>query len=718
MLKFLKKRYCAFALAAVVASTCISSIKMPAMAAAPSYNYGEALQKGIMFYEFQRSGALPDVQRNNWRGDSGLNDGKDAGVDLTGGWYDAGDHVKFNLPMAYTVSMLSWSLYENKDAYVKSGQLDYIVDNIKWATDYLMKCHTAPNEFYYQVGDGGLDHAWWGPAEVMQMNRPSYKVTLASPGSAVVGEAAAALAATSVAFKDIDPDYAAKCLTHAKQLFTFADTTKSDAGYTAANGYYNSWSGFYDELSWSGAWLYLATSDSTYLDKAESYVPNWSMEPQTTTIAYKWAQCWDDVHYGAQLLLARITNKDIYKQSVERSLDWWTTGYNGEKIKYTPKGLAWMDTWGSLRYATTMAFLADVYAGWTGCTPSKVSTYKNFAKSQIDYALGSTGRSFVVGFGVNPPQHPHHRTAQSSWSDQMTVPAYHRHTLYGALVGGPDASDAYTDDVSNYTVNEVACDYNAGFVGLLARMYDQYGGTPIPDFKAIETPSNDEFFVEAGVNASGSNFMEIKALLNNKSGWPARMGDKLSFKYFIDISELVKAGYSAKDVTINTNYNNGAVVTGLLPWDTSKNIYYVNVDFTGTKIYPGGQSAYRKEVQFRMSAPQNTNIWDNSNDPSYQGIATTPGATPVETKKIPVYDAGKKIFGDEPGTITTIKYGDVNSDGNIDSLDAAALKKYVLGQTTSIDIKAADLNSDNTIDSLDYATLKKYLLGLIGKLPA
>jgi len=66
-----------------------------------------------MFYEFQRSGKLPENKRNNWRGDSALNDGADNGLDLTGGWYDAGDHVKFNLPMAYAVTMLAWSVYES-----------------------------------------------------------------------------------------------------------------------------------------------------------------------------------------------------------------------------------------------------------------------------------------------------------------------------------------------------------------------------------------------------------------------------------------------------------------------------------------------------------------------------------------------------------------------------------------------------------------------------
>ena len=101
------------------------------------YNYGEALQKSLLFYELQRSGKLPEQTRCNWRGDSGLTDGSDNNIDLTGGWYDAGDNVKFNLPMAYSAAMLSWSVYEDKEAYEKSGQMEYALGDIKWVTDYL-----------------------------------------------------------------------------------------------------------------------------------------------------------------------------------------------------------------------------------------------------------------------------------------------------------------------------------------------------------------------------------------------------------------------------------------------------------------------------------------------------------------------------------------------------------------------------------------------------
>ncbi len=614
--------------------------------AAGPYSYAEALQKAIMFYEFQRSGKLPSGQRNNWRGDSGLNDGADVGVDLTGGWHDAGDHVKFNLPMAYSVAMLAWSVYEYPSAYDKTGELPRILENIKWAADYLMKCHPSPNVYYYQVGDPGLDHAWWGPAEVMQMKRPSFELTKSSSGSAVLGETAAALAATAAVFKGSDPAYAAQCISHAESLYDFAETTKSDAGYTAANGYYSS-SGFYDDLSWAAVWLYLATGDKTYLSKAEQYVPQWGTVQQTSTIAYAWGQCWDDVHYGAQLLLARITGKSLYSESVERNLDYWTVGYQGNRIAYTPAGLAWLSSWGPLRYAMATAFLASVWADSKLCTQGRVDVYRAFARSQVDYALGSTGRSFLVGFGPSYPLHPHHRTADSSWEDSMTIPAAPRHLLIGALVGGPGQDDSYTDTIDNYVSNEPACDYNAGFVGVLAKLTVELGGQSVADLTAMETPTNDEYYVEAAVNAQGPNFIEIRALLNNKSGWPARADDKLSFRYFIDISQFLANGGSAADITLTSNYNQGATLSGPFAWNGSQTIYYVTLDFTGTLIYPGGQSAFKKEAQFRIAAPQNTSYFDPSNDWSFDGVSSNAN-TPAQTAKIPVYRDGTLIYGQEP----------------------------------------------------------------------
>jgi len=271
-----------------------------------SFNYGEALQKSLFFYEAQRSGDLPAGNRVNWRGDSGMTDGADVGRDLTGGWYDAGDHVKFGLPMAASATMLAWGLVDYRSAYVSTGQLNNALDQLKWATDYFIKAHPTANELYGQIGTGGADHGWWGPAEVMQMARPAFRVTTGCPGSDLAGETSAAMAAASIAFRPTDPAYANTLLSHARQLYSFADTYRgkySDC-ITDASGFYNSWSGYNDELVWGAIWLYRATNEQAFLDKAQSYYANLSNQQQTTIKSYKWTHAWDDKSYGSYVLLA------------------------------------------------------------------------------------------------------------------------------------------------------------------------------------------------------------------------------------------------------------------------------------------------------------------------------------------------------------------------------------------------------------------------------
>ncbi len=306
-----------------------------------------------------------------------------------------------------------------------------------------------------------------------------------------------------------------------------------------------------------------------------------------------------------------------------------------------------LDQWGSLRYAANTSFVALVYADAITDATLK-ARYHDFALRQIDYALGENPRnsSYVVGFGANPPKNPHHRTAHGSWTDQLTFPVESRHVLYGALVGGPSSNnDAYTDDRGNYVNNEVATDYNAGFTGALARLAQEYGGAPLANFPQPEAVVGNEMFVEAAINATGSNFTEIKALVNNQSGWPARMGDKLSFRYYFTLES---------GVTPEPDHDQRQLQPVLgahrAPTLHAGSVYYVTVNCTGTKIYPGGQPHFKKEVQFRIAS---SGAWDPSNDWSITGVNTTPGGTPALVQRIPLYDNGVRVFGNEPGGSTS-----------------------------------------------------------------
>lgn len=661
------------------------------------YNYGEALQKSLLFYELQRSGDLPEKVRCNWRGDSCLSDGSDVGIDLTGGWFDAGDHVKFNLPMAYSAALLGWSVYEDPKAYEESGQLPYALSNIRWANEYFIKCHPQDEVYYYQVGDGGQDHSWWGPAEVVDIatNRPAYKVTKDSPGSAVTGEAAASLAVASIVFEKEDPKFAKECLQHAKSLYKFADSTRSDAGYTKANGFYDSWSGYYDELAWAGAWLYLATGEKNYLDNAKTCYTQANSD-------YDWSLCWDDVHIGAALLLARITGEDTYTKAMEEHLDYWA-GISDQHITYSPKGLAWLDNWGSLRYASTTAYVAMIYSRWEGCPSEKASKYAEFAEKQGNYILGDTGRSYLIGFGENYPEHPHHRTAQGSYSNNMNDPENHRHVLYGALVGGPDASDNYTDTVSNYNNNEVACDYNAGFTGLMASLYSKYHGKTLVDFGAVETPGA-ELYVEGGINVNGDDFIEIKAFVYNTTAWPARSAKNLELRYYVDLSEVYAAGGTAEGLEFSGNYMQNGSISGLKVWDEEKHIYYLSIVFPDGAIYPGGQSQYRNEIQARLRNPGG--VWDNSNDPSFKGMEN--GGLSTQTG-IALYEDNVLVYGVEPAAgeqagkeVTLVSGANKNQGGNNGDNNNNGNGNTNSGQTGGSKVGSVSAENNNLSVSVDY----------------
>merc|ERR1719430_1726021 len=94
------------------------------------YRYDDVLAKSLLFYEAERSGPLPSDNRVPWRGDSALGDA------VTGGYYDAGDHVKFGFPMAAMTTILSWGGISFYEGYEKAGQLEWMDKCIKWSTDH------------------------------------------------------------------------------------------------------------------------------------------------------------------------------------------------------------------------------------------------------------------------------------------------------------------------------------------------------------------------------------------------------------------------------------------------------------------------------------------------------------------------------------------------------------------------------------------------------
>ncbi|CAL4885282.1 unnamed protein product [Urochloa decumbens] len=486
-----------------------------------AHNYEDALQKSLLYFEAQRSGRLPHSQRVAWRHHSGLTDGLEQGVDLVGGYYDAGDHVKFGLPMAFTVTMLSWSLIEYGGDVAAAGELGHALEAIKWGTDYFIKAHTKPDELWAEVGDGDTDHYCWQRPEDMTTSRQAYKVDREHPGSDVAGETAAAMAAASMVFRDSNPHYAHLLLHHAQQLFEFADKYrgKYDSSIAEVKSYYASVSGYKDELLWAALWLHRATGRADYLDyvvdNADSFGgTGWAINEFS----------WDVKYAGVQILATRLLLRGEHAERHRSTLEQYRAkaehyvcaclGRNADggadaNVERSPGGMLYIRQWNNMQYVTSAAFLLSAYSDYLAGTGAAVSCGRGgeavsvsaeevfaLARAQVDYVLGTNPRgvSYLVGYGSKYPNRVHHRAASivpykhskefigctqgfDHWFGRRSS---NPNVLVGAIVGGPDRRDRFRDNRENYMQTE-ACTYNtAPMVGMFAKLHRMARQAPAP----------------------------------------------------------------------------------------------------------------------------------------------------------------------------------------------------------------------------------------------
>lgn len=426
------------------------------------FDYKTALKYSIYFYDGNKCGK--NVAKDNvfkWRKACHVKDGSDVKRDLTGGFHDAGDHVKFGLPQGYAASVLGWSLLEYKDVFDSTGLTPKLLSTLKYFSDYFLKCHPKPELFYYQIGSAPADHRDWMSPEYQREPRPTYAFADPEhPASDVCGMTAAALSLMYLNYKPVNQGYAKKCLKAAKELYVLGKNYK---GFSNSQNCYPS-NSYNDDLAWGAFWLYQIEKDPAYLSDIEKYLsePSPGGDPLKST----WTMSWGDMYLPVTLKMAQMTGEAKYKDGMAFNLSYWQND-----LKTTPGGLKYLDVWGVCRYAAAESMIALLYYEQT-----RDESLKTFAKSQIDYILGNNPAklSYIAGFGSNYPKQLHHRalTGYQGYQNNMNDPSY---TLIGALVGGPNEEDVFKDNSNFYQYTEVAIDYNAGLVGALAGMVRNFG---------------------------------------------------------------------------------------------------------------------------------------------------------------------------------------------------------------------------------------------------
>ncbi|KAJ7564102.1 hypothetical protein O6H91_02G002100 [Diphasiastrum complanatum] len=428
-------------------------------------------------------------QRVTWRGDSALHDGHDSQIDLVGGYYDAGDNVKYTFPMAFTITMLSWGVIEYGNKYNNARELQHALDSIRWGTDYLLKAYSGPTQLWVQVGAATADHQCWERPEDMDTPRTATQVNATTPGTEVTAETAAALAAASIVFSGVNRTYSIKLLKAALALFNFSNTHQSS--YTGECPFYCSYSGYHDELLWAASWLYKATNSSYYLEYVITY-KNFSYTISEFS--------WDNKLAGVQVLLAKTyfegENSLLqYKNQADDFLCFILPNSSMKSVQYTPGGFLYMRSGANTQYAGGVAFLSAVYADYLQvakrtltCKNTSFSTSNIFGlvSSQVNYILGQNPKnmSYMVGYGNRYPLQPHHRGASivsihvnsSHWTcgEGFNI-WFHRNApnpniLIGAIVGGLTANDQFTDERYISSELEPTTYINAPFCSVFARL--------------------------------------------------------------------------------------------------------------------------------------------------------------------------------------------------------------------------------------------------------
>ena len=525
------KRSFAGMLSAAVLTTALSAFSSPLPVTAEGENehhpdYTQALALSLYFFDANQCGTGIKNGPLTWRGDchtydasvslssvSGLNDSEKAAVkeanngsdmiDASGGYHDAGDHIKFSTTMGFAGTSLAWSYFSYPDAFEKAECTDHLKYILKNICDYFMKVtflDSSGNVIAYvdQVASEGEDHSIWTAPETQTMKRTVYFASASTPIADSAGEMAAALASSSIAFQKDSPSYAAECLKYAKALAAFGKKYMSYKA-TGRGGMYDGSGTLSDDVSWGQLWCDLASNGLTSQNKK---LPD-GYTPPITLIGDKsysdgdydgWLYCWGKVYSGYSALLGEL-GYDGTRYQKEAALEVRSTSNN----KFTTTTYAANWGWGSARYNCALQGIA-----WrSGDTELEAA-----AKHQMDCILESSHsefKSFFVGYGDSYPLHYHHRAANPGTGNSQDNTSA-KYVLYGALLGGPDENGNYEDKQNSYTCTEPALDYNGCFVLAIAPLVSKYGNdasaakTVIQN--AAELNESFDFSIEAEIETT------------------------------------------------------------------------------------------------------------------------------------------------------------------------------------------------------------------------
>jgi endoglucanase len=446
-------------------------------------------------------------------GDTAVPCVKDSGcdykLDVTGGWYDAGDHGKYVVNGGISV----WTMlnqYERAAARKtaapfgdgklaipeKKNKTPDILDEARWQMEFMLKMQVPDGQPKAGMAHHKIHDLAWTGMGTRPDEDPQPRFLWPPSTGATLNLAATGAQCARVWAKLDKPDkkFSAKCLAAAEKAWTAALANPSIIAGTAAIG-----GGPYDdkeladEFYWAAAELYVTTKKDAYkaaIEKSPHYkkVPTSEGEDGVPT-----AMTWGMVGALGTISLATVPNGlpakevDDCKAAIRAAADSFAALVDGQgyrlPLKPSKKG---QYPWGSNSFILNNAIVLALAHDMTSD-----GKYLNAAAEGMNYILGRNplDKSYITGYGERPLQNPHHRF----WAHQAN--AKFPSAPPGVVSGGPNSGlqDPYVqaaglagcapqkcfiDNIEAWSANEMAINWNAPLAWVAAFLDEKASAKP------------------------------------------------------------------------------------------------------------------------------------------------------------------------------------------------------------------------------------------------
>nr|WP_197973461.1 glycoside hydrolase family 9 protein [Streptomyces gossypiisoli] len=415
-------------------------------------------------------------------------------LDVTGGWYDAGDHGKYVVNGGISVwELLSTyeralhartahpgTLRDGTLAIPESGnKVPDILDEVRWELEFLLKMQVPDGRPLAGMAHHKMHDEQWTGLPLLPSDDPQ-KRELHPPSTQATLNLAATAAQAARLYRPYDRAFAARALKAARKAWTAAlahPAMYADPNDGIGGGAYPD-SDATDEFYWAAAELYLTTGERQFerhilaspVHTADIFGP----------LGFDWARTAAAGRLDLATVPNRLPGRDKVRRSVIKGADRYLATLKAQPygMPYAPDGNLY--DWGSTHQVLNNAVIIATAYDLTGA-----AKYRDGALQSMDYVLGrnALNLSYVTGYGEVSAQNQHSR-----WYARQLDPGL-PNPPRGTLAGGPNSSIqdpyaqskltgcvgqfCYIDDIQSWSTNELTINWNAALARMASFVADQ-----------------------------------------------------------------------------------------------------------------------------------------------------------------------------------------------------------------------------------------------------